>query len=216
MGTVATVALALFGLAAGAPDHWDMDRLNVAPKTYPAPAYGTDEGLTGGPEHRFTGEGVTPLFYEGLPWKGKATRVFAWYGCPPVKDGEKVPAMVLVHGGGGTAFDEWVRIWNRRGYAAISMDVTGSRPGATPGKRPRHEWGGPGHGDFSVDIDLPVEDQWIYHAVADVVLAHSLLRSKPEIDSERIGLTGISWGGFLTCITSAVDSRFKFAAPMYD
>lgn len=31
--------------------------------------------------------------------------------------------MVLVHGGEGTAFAKWVRLWNERGYAAIAMDT---------------------------------------------------------------------------------------------
>jgi len=194
------------------PSHWDMARLTQAPKTYPAPDYAA-ESTDSGAESRFSGEGVKPIFYEGLPWKGKPTRVFAWYGIPDHKANEKVPAMVLAHGGGGTAFDEWVRIWNRRGYAAISMDLCGTRSGGEPGGRPPHEWGGPGNGGDSVD--WPTEDQWVYHAVADIVLANSLLRSFPEIDPDRIGLTGISWGGFLTCIASAVDDRFQFGAPVY-
>ncbi|MDQ3814661.1 MAG: prolyl oligopeptidase family serine peptidase, partial [Armatimonadota bacterium] len=53
------------------------------------------------------------------------------------------------------------------------------------------------------------------HAVADIMLANSLLRSMPEVDATRIGLTGISWGGYLTCIVSAVDVRFRFAVPVY-
>ena len=48
----------------------------------------------------------------------------------------------------------------------------------------------------------------------DVILAHSLLRSWPRVDPERIGLTGISWGGYLTCIATGVDNRFKFAIPV--
>jgi dienelactone hydrolase len=60
-----------------------------------------------------------------------------------------------------------------------------------------------------------MEDQWTYHAVSDVILANSLLRSFSEIDSGRIGLTGISWGGYLTCIVSGVDHRFRFAVPVY-
>ncbi|MCC6365828.1 MAG: prolyl oligopeptidase family serine peptidase [Bryobacterales bacterium] len=51
--------------------------------------------------------------------------------------------------------------------------------------------------------------------MAAVVLAHSLLRSFPEVDKGRIGLTGISWGGYLTDIVSGVDPRFRFAAPVY-
>jgi hypothetical protein len=51
--------------------------------------------------------------------------------------------------------------------------------------------------------------------VADAVLAHSLLRAQPEVDVSRIGLTGISWGGYLTCIIAGVDDRFRFAVPVY-
>ena len=46
---------------------------------------------------------VKAVFFEGPPWKGKPTRVFAYYGVPKSKNGEKAPAIVLVHGGGGSA-----------------------------------------------------------------------------------------------------------------
>ena len=180
---------------------WNLERLLSAPEIYPA------EG--------FEAQDVRALFYEGLPWKGKPTRVFAWYGAPEHKTDERLPAMVLVHGGGGTAFDEWVRLWNRRGYAAIAMDLCGCVPRGNYGNWVRHDHGGPaGWGGFE-QIDWPMEDQWTYHAVSQVVLANSLLRSFPEIDPDRIGLTGISWGGYLTCIVSGVDDRFRFAVPVY-
>jgi cephalosporin-C deacetylase-like acetyl esterase len=156
---------------------------------------------------------VKAVFYEGVPWKGNPTRVFAWTGAPKAEG--KVPAMVLVHGGGGTAFEAWVRLWNERGYAAIAMDLCGSVPRKEKQGWVRHEHGGPpGWGGFD-QIDAPEGDQWTYHAVAAVLLGHSLLRSFPEVDAERIGVTGISWGGYLTCIVSAVDPRFRFAAPVY-
>ena len=72
-----------------------------------------------------------------------------------------------------------------------------------------HGWGG-----FD-QIDQPREDQWTYQAVAKIVLAHSLLRSLKEVDPDRTGVTGISWGGYLTCIVAGVDSRFKLAVPVY-
>ncbi|MCX5683601.1 MAG: acetylxylan esterase, partial [Planctomycetota bacterium] len=74
--------------------------------------------------------------------------------------------------------------------------------------------GPPGWGGFDKTGD-PVADQWMYHAVADCILATSLLGSYPEIDAERIGLTGISWGGILACIVAGVDTRLKFASPVY-
>ena len=159
--------------------------------------------------------GLQAVFYDGLPWKDNPTKVFAWIGIPDRKDNEKVPGIVLVHGGGGTAFADWVKLWTSRGYAAIAMDTCGCIPKGAYGKWQRNENPGPrGWGGFD-QIDQPTRDQWTYHAIADVILAHSLLRSLPEVDPDRIGITGISWGGYLTCIASGVDSRFKFAAPVY-
>lgn len=63
------------------------------------------------PAEGFAAEGlVRPLFFESLPWQGKPTRVFAWLGLPANRAG-KVPGVVLVHGGGGTAFKEWAQQW---------------------------------------------------------------------------------------------------------
>ena len=160
-------------------------------------------------------EGVKAISFEGLPFRGQPTRVFAWLGIPPVQAGEKVPAMVLIHGGGGTAFEEWVRLWVGRGYAAIAMDTCGQVPVGNYGKWFRDAQGGPaGWGGFE-EIDQPREDQWTYHAVADAILAHSLIRSLPEVDPERTAVTGISWGGYLTCLVAGVDARFKVAVPVY-
>src|SRR5215203_1052315 len=90
-----------------AQSSWDHE---VLPKP---PATSAAEG--------FEVEGLKAITYEGRPWKGKPTRVFAWVGLPKAEG--KVPAMVLVHGGGGTAFAEWAKLWTGRGYAAIAMDL---------------------------------------------------------------------------------------------
>ena len=171
------------------------------PQVYPAPG--------------FESPGVRALFYDGLPWKGKPTRIFAWYGAPQTEAGKKAPAIVLVHGGGGTAFAEWVQLWVKRGFAAIAMDTCGCVAGGEHGQRPRHDAGGPpGWGGFD-QVDWPPQDQWTYQAVGAVILGHSLVRSLPEVDAERIGITGISWGGYLACIVSGLDKRLKFAVPVY-
>lgn len=180
---------------------WDMDSLIKAPQWTAL--------------ERPKADGVKAVTFTGLPFHGKSTRVFAWLGVPKVKAGEKVPAMVLIHGGGGTAFDEWVRLWVERGYAAIAMDTCGQVPVGNYGQWIRDDQGGPsGWGGFD-QIDWSRDDQWTYHAVADAILAHSLIRSLPEVDSERTGVTGISWGGYLTCIVAGVDRRFKLAVPVY-
>ncbi|MCL5097484.1 MAG: acetylxylan esterase [Candidatus Omnitrophica bacterium] len=160
-------------------------------------------------------DGVKALFFTGPLFRGQPTRVFAWLGIPKTTAKEKVPGMVLVHGGGGTAFEEWVRLWVGRGYAASAMDTCGQVPVGNYGQYVRDAQGGPpGWGGWD-QIDWPREDQWTYHAVADAILAHSLLRSLPEVDPARTGVTGISWGGYLTCIIAGVDRRFKLAVPVY-
>ncbi len=159
--------------------------------------------------------GVHSLVYAGEKYRGKPTRTFAYYASPKTlgKDGDqKVPGIVLVHGGGGSAFANWAQLWASRGYAAIAMDLAGR--GA--GRKPMAD-GGPDQGhEFKFGtIDEPLTSQWSYHAVANVVRGHSLLRSLPDVDAERIALTGISWGGYLTCIVAGVDDRFKVAMPVY-
>lgn len=182
---------------------WDLAALSQPPKTYPAEPLRAD--------------GMKGVFFEGLPYQGRPTRVFAWIGLPATEPGKKVPGIVLVHGGGGTAYEAWVRLWTGRGFAAIVFDNCGAIPvhTADPKKWQHHDAGGPqGWGGWG-QIDDPREDQWTYHAVADALLAHSLLRSLPEVDPDRIGVTGISWGGYLTSIIAGVDPRLKFAVPVY-
>ncbi|MBL8830247.1 MAG: acetylxylan esterase, partial [Planctomycetaceae bacterium] len=171
---------------------------------------------------------VRSLSFVGEAYDGKPTSVFAYYASPATlagrkaANGEKFPAMVLIHGGGGTAFREWVELWAKRGYAAIAMDTAGYRPvegqNAHDRKnRTRLADGGPDQGDQEKfgSVAKPPQEQWPYHAVAAAIRAHSLIRSFAEVDAERTGVTGISWGGYLTCVVAGVDSRFKAAVPVY-
>ena len=164
----ATVLAATLQAVAGADMPWDRAALDRTPQVFEAPEFATN--------------GVKAVFYEGEPFQGKPTRVFAYYGFPTnAAPGSKVPGIVLVHGGGGSAFVRWVKLWSSRGYAAISMDTCGAVSGNAYGDEQkghvRHAWAGPaGWGGFD-KTDDPVKDQWTYHAVAAVVRAHSLLRS---------------------------------------
>jgi len=88
-----------------------VDTCAPAPKTYDAEGFKAD------------GQ-VHAIFYDTLPWNGKPTRAFAWIGLPAKREG-KIPGIVLVHGGGGTAYKEWVQKWNAQGFAAISIAVEG-------------------------------------------------------------------------------------------
>jgi len=182
---------------------WDMESLSQAPQVYEAPDYGA--------------KSLKSIFLEGEPYRGKTTRVFAYYSLPPGADLQHpVPGIVCVHGGGGTAFAEWVQLWNHHGFAAIAMDTNGSVPESiqeSPDAH-HHAWVGPQR--YSFDLrDKPLKEHWNYHAIAAVIRANSFLRTLDGVDADNIGITGISWGGYKTCIAVGVDSRFKFAISVY-
>ncbi len=200
---------------------WNLDALEQAPAMHWV--------SRSGPVHS--------LLYAGEIYREQPTEVFAFYASPSTlgeaQPGAKFPAVVLIHGGGGTAFAEWVWLWAKRGYAAIAMDLAGSRPldpiydaetGApVPNQTAKKETrtrlpnGGPDHGhpEKFDSIGGTTADDWPFHAAASVIRAHSLVRSFPEVDAGRTAVTGISWGGYTTCLVASLDDRFKAAVPVY-
>lgn len=200
----------LMAIGAGAGEH--APRLQICPeyRTTPPEVTSTNDA----PE-----SGLTAIYYQGPQYQGKPTKVFAYYAVPAVKPGEKAPGMVLVHGGGGTAYPNWVRLWVSRGYAAIVMDLCGSMPVRRPDQK---GWtllsqdAGPMGWEHSFNqINEPMEDQWPNYAVNAIARARTLLGALPGVDHSRIGVTGISWGGYLTCLTAGLDDRYLFAVPVY-
>lgn len=194
------VCASQIGAAEACP--WPREELLKTPRTFSADQY-ADKQVPG----------VRALLYESVPFRGKPTRVFAYYGTPqaPAPAGGW-PAIVIAHGGGGTAYAKYVTMWNSRGYAAIAMDFYGKlpAPGVKPAERQAVEDGFP----YGTPAKDPTEE-WTYHVVSQIVLAHSLLRSFPEVNSEATGLIGTSWGGIHACIAAALDPRFKFVVAIY-
>ena len=177
--------------------------------------------LTTIPKYRIISDdtaSVKELIYEGVSYGDlPKTEVFAYYATPgsihhnPSLD-KNLPAIVFVHGGGGKAFREFAYLWAQRGYAVIAMDLAGNGkdgkrlPLGGPDQDPRKKF---------TNIDSPLNQQWVYHAVYNVAFAHSLIRTFKDVDKTKTGITGISWGGFLTCISAGLDNRYKAAVPVY-
>lgn len=183
--------------------------------------------------------GIKALWYEGTEYMGKRTKVFAYIGYPEVKEGQTVPAVVLVHGGAGHAYGEWIKKWNNIGFAAIAMDTTGYFPTETcrgfvgiEGENLGEQMytrelygelaeegyiGGPDNDGVNIpeNCSKPMSEQWLYHGVVDTILAHNILRNDSRIDKDNIGIVGISWGAVLTSLAIGYDSRYAFAIPIY-
>ncbi len=157
--------------------------------------------------------GFTSILYKSIDYLGNPVEVYAYYsapsGIPPVGGW---PAVVFAHGGGGTAFTRLVNDWRKRGYAAISMDLEGNYP--------KSDIVNPNAGPSRVgvwdDYRLPIEEQWYYHAVAQIIIGHTLIASFPEVNANKVGVMGASWGGTLTSTVMGVDSdRLAWAIPIY-
>ncbi len=191
-------------------------------------SYTKAENVTNGAGEYYTGYDIDDgtykidaIFYDSVV--GDQSKVFAYIGVPKgASEANPVPAVVCVHGGGGVAFPEWVKIWNDKGYAAIAMTLTGDGPDvpSTPsaaasavGQYPHPYmgvtcWGG---NAFLADV----ESAGMYQNVLNVIRAHNVLRSYPGVDETKTGITGISWGGVTTTTVIGVDDRFQFAVPVY-
>ena len=161
-------------------------------------------------------DNIKGIYFTGAEYNGEATKIFAYIGVPETEMPENgYPAMVLVHGGLGRAFPDWVKLWTDRGYVAISLSIDANITDANNTYPHTHNpQGGPGISINPTDM-LNAENSWIYISVANIIKAHNLLRSMDVVDETNIGITGISWGSYLTCITIGVDNRFKFAIPVY-
>lgn len=171
------------------------------------------------PEYRVISRenGVWGIIYKGAVYNGQKSDVFAYYCTPGILKGDtaldkNLPAVVCVHGGGGKAYQQWVKSWAEKGFAAISMDLRGYGPDSTrlPNGFVEENFKTP----FFVCYD-DISKDWFYQAVANVVYAHSLLLSFKEVNSSKTALTGISWGGIITSLVAGLDNRFKVACPVY-
>ncbi len=184
------------------------DEVRELGKLTSAPAPVDAEGF----EHS---DNIRAIFFDGLDYEAKPTKVFAWLGLPKNRS-DKVPGIVLVHGGGGTAFRTWVQKWNQQGFAAIAIAHEGQVERRDEHRKwEKHQWAGPWRRGHYKDVDKPLKDQWMYHAVADTILANSLLRALPEVDGDHVGVMGVSWGGVITSTVMGIDARFDFAIPTY-
>lgn len=115
------------------------------------------------------------------------------YGYEP---GKKYPLVLYIHGGPHSAYGEgwfdefhniagagmWVLYTNPRGSSGYGANFTYSTRG---------EWGGD---DF-----------------LDIMKAVDIVAQRPDVDSTRMGVTGGSYGGFMTAWITTKTNRFKAA-----
>lgn len=153
-------------------------------------------------------EGLRDLLITGAKIKGKPAEFFAYMGYPdtPVPPGG-YPGILLIHGGGGTAFPQYMKLWLNQGYAVMALDWYNQRPLNHSGKMT----------ETNVKRQ-PLEGgkrQLHEVNVANIVLAHSLLRSMKNVNPDKTAFVGLSWGSWYGAMVAAVDPRFKGGIEIY-
>jgi dienelactone hydrolase len=175
-------------------------------------------------------QGIQAITFDALPIAGRKTKVFAYLALPKAASKDHpVPAIVLVHGGGGHPFLEWMTLWLNRGYAAIALETTGYFPTAVNAgdSETSSAWKRELVAPFAAegyalqpDNDgmqhslLPIDQQWMYHALADTLIASRIIASQEGVDANKVGIMGISWGGVITSLALTF-YPYAFALPIY-
>lgn len=131
----------------------------------------------------------------------KRVDIFAFFCYPEGAKG--LPAFVWNQAGAAQAATYFPLLGAKRGYAVICIDLPLAGYRST---------GGYGLG---VALDGDPKATGIYHSAIALLRAVSYLQSRPEVDPERIGMAGSSWGGLFTTLMAGIDPRLKAASCMF-
>ena len=144
-----------------------------------------------------------------------AIRIFAYLGIPSDATAEhKVNGIVCTHGGGGHAYAKYCLEAVRHGYAAIAFDTEGYH--ATSGiAANKQDPLGHTEKDKFTTAKKAITEQWLYYVISDCAFSNTVLRALSNVDTNKVGITGISWGGLSVTVASCYDQRFAFCVSVY-
>ena len=150
-------------------------------------------------------------------FKGEKSWMAAYYARP--LEGDKLPGLVQVHGGGQAASKEKAILDAKRGYACISINWGGNRfyKEEDLGADAQTYWGNIDGSQQKVQKDIdPIESQRndkYFVRTLGARRALTFLENQEEVDPEKLGMYGFSMGGNITIRVAGIDDRVKVAAP---
>ena len=127
-----------------------------------------------------------------------------------IKPKQKVPLVVSMHGGGGSPevalfhgganYHDMVRGGVKRGYAVFAPQHLFSAPGSPGDVRNRTD-----------DRMRLVGTSLTAVEIAKITRSLDVLLKRPEIDPKRVAMVGLSYGGYYSLVTPALEPRIKVA-----
>ena len=129
--------------------------------------------------------------FDGTPIQGWLMKPVGW------REDRKYPLILSIHGGPhgmyGWAFNPTFQVYAARGYAVLYLNPRGSSGyGQKFSDGTLNEWGGGDYKDLMAGVD-------------------EVLKRYSWIDADRLGVTGGSYGGFMTNWIITQTPRFKAA-----
>ncbi|RLF82694.1 S9 family peptidase, partial [Thermococci archaeon] len=118
-----------------------------------------------------------------------------WYIKPDIKEGEKAPVIVFVHGGPkgmyGYYFKYEMQLMADKGYYVVFVNPRGSN-------------------GYDEEFALGVLERTGLEDFQDILNGvEKFFELEPQTDRERVGITGISYGGFMTNWAVTQSDLFK-------
>ena len=112
--------------------------------------------------------------------------------------------MVLIHGGGGTAYPKYAKRWIDQGFAVIMLDWYNRRPvPPADGGKTR-----------TVPLDGGVRQDHVAN-VANMILSHTVLRTQKNVNKDKTIFVGLSWGSWYGTMLASMDHRFQGGVMIY-
>lgn len=115
------------------------------------------------------------------------------YGYEP---GKKYPLVLYIHGGPHSAYGEgWFDEFHNITGAGMFVLYTNPR----------------GSGGYGADFTYSTRGRWGMEDYEDLMKAVDIAIARPDVDAQNIGVTGGSYGGFMTAWITTKTNRFKAA-----
>jgi dipeptidyl aminopeptidase/acylaminoacyl peptidase len=110
--------------------------------------------------------------------------------------GKKYPLVLYIHGGPHSQYNEgWFDEFQNLAGAGMMVLYTNPR----------------GSSGYGADFTYVSRGQWGGEDYADLMKAVDIAAQRPDVDSTRMGVTGGSYGGFMTAWITTKTNRFKAA-----
>jgi dipeptidyl aminopeptidase/acylaminoacyl peptidase len=172
----------------------------IAETTQPANIHSADRAPYF--QHSHFNDGVTPAWgkSDSLTWKSDKFNVQGWLMLPKdYNPAKKYPLIVEVHGGPAAAT---VSHWGSGGLSAITFSALGYFV-LMPNPR-----GSFGQGEEFTQAN---RKDFGYGDLRDILAGVDAVEAAYPVDPNRVGITGWSYGGFMTMFAVTQTQRFKAA-----